>query len=235
MYLLHLNSYVNAFTELFFPRICYGCGAHLFSSEQEICKRCIRRLPRTGFELVDDDPVSQIFWGRVKLEKATSLYYYRKGEMLQQLLHRLKYKGNHQMGQVLGTQMGNVLSQSGFMVNIDMIIPVPLHEKKLKQRGYNQSEHIAIGLSQASGVEVVKNRLVRTIHTESQTLKGRFERWENVSSIFSVTNPESLNGKHILIIDDVVTTGATLEACVQAVLQNSRVKVSVATVGYADL
>ncbi len=234
MYLLRSNSYLNAFTELFFPRICYGCGAHLFSSEQEVCKRCLRKLPRTGFELVDNDPVSQIFWGRVKLEKATSLYYYRKGEMLQQLLHRLKYKGNYRMGQVLGVQMGNVFKQSGFMVGIDMIIPVPLHKKKLKLRGYNQSEHIAIGLSQSTGVEVEKNSLLRTVHTESQTRKGRFERWENVSNIFSVANPELLNGKHVLIIDDVVTTGATLEACVQALLQDSSVKVSVATVGYAD-
>ena len=234
MYLLRSNSYLNAFTELFFPRICYGCGAHLFSSEQEVCKRCLRKLPRTGFELVDNDPVSQIFWGRVKLEKATSLYYYRKGEMLQQLLHRLKYKGNYQLGQVLGVQMGNVFKQSGFMVGIDMIIPVPLHKKKLKLRGYNQSEHIAIGLSQSTGVEVEKIILLRTVHTESQTRKGRFERWENVSNIFSVANPELLNGKHVLIIDDVVTTGATLEACVQALLQNSSVKVSIATVGYAD-
>ncbi len=194
----------------------------------------MRKLPRTGFELIDDDPVSQTFWGRVRLEKATSLYYYRKGEILQQLLHRLKYKGNYQMGQVLGKQMGNALTQAGFMVNIDMIIPVPLHEKKLRLRGYNQSEHIAIGLSQVSGVEVVKNSLVRTVHTESQTRKGRFERWENVGNIFSVINPESLNGKHLLIIDDVVTTGATLEACVQPILQNSSAKVSIATVGYAD-
>ena len=234
MYFLRLNSYLNAFTELFFPRICYGCGAHLFSSEQEICKRCLRKLPRTGFELIDNDPVSQTFWGRVKLEKATSLYYYRKGEMLQKLLHLLKYRGNFQMGQVFGIQMGNVFKQSGFMVGIDMIIPVPLHEKKLRLRGYNQSEYIAIGLSHATGVEVVKDRLLRTVFTESQTRKGRFERWENVSNIFTVANPESLNGKHVLIIDDVVTTGATLEACAQALLQNSSVKVSIATVGYAD-
>jgi ComF family protein len=154
--------------------------------------------------------------------------------MLQQLLHRLKYKGNYRMGQVFGEQMGNVFKQSGFMVGIDMIIPVPLHKKKLKVRGYNQSEHIAIGLSQSTGVEVEKSILLRTVHTESQTRKGRFERWENVSNIFTVANPELLNGKHVLIIDDVVTTGATLEACVQALLQNSSVKVSVATVGYAD-
>ncbi len=228
------NSYINAFTELFFPRICCGCGAHLFSQEQEICSRCIRKLPRTGFELVDDDPVSQTFWGRVKLKKATSLYYYRKGEMLQQLLHKLKYKGNFQLGQVLGRQMGNILSQSGFMSNIDLIMPVPLHEKRLRQRGYNQSDFISQGLSQASGISVVKNNLVRVIHTESQTHKGRFERWENVSNIFMVTDTSSLNGKHVLLIDDIVTTGATLEACTQALLQNSNVEVSVATVGYAD-
>ncbi len=234
MSFLRSNTYLNAFTELFFPRICYVCGAHLFSSEQEVCRRCLRKLPRTGFELVDDNPVSQIFWGRVKLEKATSLYYYRKGEILQQLVHRLKYKGNYQMGQVLGVQMGNVLTQAGFMVDIDMIIPVPLHEKRLRQRGYNQSDHIAIGLSKASGIEVVKNRLVRTVHTESQTHKGRFERWESVDNIFSVVNPELLNGKHILIIDDVVTTGATMEACVQPLLQNGIAKVSIATVGYAN-
>lgn len=229
-----LSAYINSFTELFFPRICYACGDHLLEHEEEICNRCLRALPRTGFELTSDNPVGKVFWGRVKLEKAASLYYYRKGEMLQQLLHRLKYKGHYQLGQVLGRQLGKAFTRSGFMEGIDLIIPVPLHKKKLRQRGYNQSEHIALGIAEVSGISVVKNILIRTVHNPSQTFKGRFERWENVKGIFMLTDPGAVEGKHVLLVDDVITTGATLESCAEQILQCKNAKVSVASLGYAD-
>ena len=232
--MIRLLAYINSFTELFFPRICYACGNHLLENEEEICNRCLRALPRTGFERISDNPVSKVFWGRVRLEKAASLYYYRKGEMLQQLLHRLKYKGHYQLGRVLGKQVGNIFREAGFTEGIDMIIPVPLHERKFRQRGYNQSEHIATGISEVTGIPTAGNILVRTVHNPSQTFKGRYERWENVKGIFRLTDTDSVRGKHILLIDDVVTTGATIESCARAVLRCEDVKVSVASLGYAD-
>jgi len=230
-----LNTYANAFSELFFPRVCRGCGEHLSEHEAEVCGSCLRSLPRTGFESVDDNLVSQMFWGRVKIEKAASLYYYRKGELLQKLLHKLKYRGIYQIGEVFGIQIGTFLLRAGFTTGIDMIIPVPLHKIKHRERGYNQSEHIAEGISEIVNIPVVAGNLVRTVHSASQTRKSRFERWENVSSIFAVRNPGMLKGKHILLIDDVVTTGATLEACARTLMKVKDVKVSIATIGYADI
>jgi len=234
MYFQSIRSYAGAFFELLFPRVCCGCGAHLFENEQEVCNRCLRSLPRTGFELVDDDPVSQMFWGRVTVEKAASVFYYRKGELLQKLLHKLKYRGNYRLGRVLGKQAGHILLQSGFTAGVDLIIPVPLHEKKHRQRGYNQSELIAQGVSDVVKLPVITNNLIRTVHTESQTQKGRFERWENVSEVFALINTEQINGKHVLLIDDVITTGATLEACARALKNNADIKVSIATIGCAE-
>ncbi len=234
MHFQGIRSYADSFFELLFPRVCYGCGAHLFENEHEVCNRCLRSLPRTGFELVDDNPVSRLFWGRIFVERSASVFYYRKGELLQKLFHRLKYRGGRKLGHVLGKQAGNILFQSGFTAGVDILIPVPLHEKKYWQRGYNQSELIAQGISEALKIPVVADNLIRTVYTESQTNKGRFERWENVSSIFALKDAGQLDGKHVLLIDDVVTTGATLEACVSALKSNADIKVSIATIGCAQ-
>jgi ComF family protein len=230
-----LNSYVRALSELFFPRVCYGCGKHLAEHEREVCSSCLRNLPRTGFELVMDNFVSKMLWGRVEIEKAASLYYYRKGELLQKLLHGMKYRGNYRIGEIFGMQIGNTFSRAGFFSDIDVVIPVPLNTIKQRERGYNQSEHIAAGISASAGLPLMTNNLVRDIHTESQTHKGRFERWENVRSAFSVLRPEELQGMHVLLVDDVITTGATLEACAAALKAPGDVRVSIATVGVADI
>ena len=229
-----LSNYANAFAELFFPRVCCGCGVHLFEHEHEVCKICLRNLPRTGFELVDANPVSQMLWGRVQIERAASMYYYRKGELLQKLLHTLKYRGNYRLGEEFGKQMGKILFQAGYTAGIDAVIPVPLHEIKQRKRGYNQSEHIAGGLSAAANIPLITDNLIRTAYSESQTKKSRYERWENVSSVFAVVDPDELRGRHILLVDDVITTGATLEACTAALKEAGDVKVSIATVGVAD-
>ena len=230
-----LNYYFKAFAELFFPRICRGCGNHLFEHEHEVCSNCLRKLPRTGFELIDDNPVSKMFWGRIHIEKAASLYYYRKGELLQKLLHKLKYKGNYHLGEVFGQQAGKIFLRSGFTADVDAVVAVPLHEKKRRERGYNQSEIIAKGISEVTKIPFLNGNLIRTVYTESQTQKGRFERWENVKSVFNITHEEELQGKHILLVDDVITTGATLEACASALKKAGDVKVSIVTIGMADI
>ena len=235
MILKSLNSYARAFSELLFPRVCCGCGRLLAEHEHEVCSICLRSLPRTGFELVWDNPVSQMLWGRIDIEKAASLYYYRKGELLQRLLHGMKYRGNYRIGEIFGKQMANTFLRAGFLSDIDVVIPVPLNRIKQRQRGYNQSEHIAAGISVSADIPLMTNNLVRDIHTESQTHKNRYERWENVKSAFSVLRSEELRGMHVMLVDDVITTGATLEACAAVLKAGGDVRVSIATVGMADI
>lgn len=231
MLVQNLPRYTSAFIELFFPRICALCGNHLFEREDAICKSCLRRLPKTGFEENPfHNPMNQLLWGRAKVETAFALYYYRKGESVQQLLHLLKYKGYTDVGVELGRKLGQALKSGKFPV-FDLIVPVPLHPKKMRIRGYNQSEVIAKGISEILKIPVDPVNLHRRKHTATQTKKGRFERWENVEGIFDLHDPQKYLGCHVLVVDDVTTTGATLEACLQPLNQVPYAKASIATIG----
>jgi ComF family protein len=174
-----------------------------------------------------------MFIGRVNIKQATSFCYFDKGGHLQHLLHQLKYKGNREVGCKMGILFGYDLIQMPLYQDIDAIIPVPLHPNKERKRGFNQSVEICNGLSESMNRPIILGNLVREIHTTSQTRKGRFERWENVSGIFNVKNETPLIGKHLLLIDDVVTTGATLEACCEPLLKIPGVRVSIATIASA--
>ena len=218
---------------LFYPRLCAGCNSSLVRGEDILCLNCLADLPRTNFHLYRENPVFQQFTGRVRIELATSFCRFDKGGRLQHLLHQLKYKGNREVGRKLGSLFGYDLIQNAIYRNIDAIVPVPLHPKKEKKRGFNQSTEICQGLSQAMDRPLILGNLIRIVHADSQTRKGRFERWENVSGIFSVKNGTSLTGKHLLLVDDVVTTGATLEACCIPLLQIPGVRVSLATLATA--
>lgn len=218
---------------LFYPRFCAGCNSSLVKGEDVLCLNCLADLPRTNYHLNCENPVFQQFAGRVRIELATSFCRFDKGGRLQHLLHQLKYKGNREVGHKMGLIFGYDLNQSTRYLTIDAIIPVPLHPKKERKRGFNQSVEICKGLSQAMDRPLILGNLIREVHTDSQTLKGRFERWENVSGIFSVKNGASLTGKHLLLVDDVVTTGATLEACCIPLLEIPGVKVSIATLATA--
>jgi len=218
---------------LFYPRLCAGCNTALVKGEEVLCLHCLADLPRTNYHLFPENPVFQIFIGRVNIELATSFCRFDKGGRLQHLLHQLKYKGNGEVGLKMGILFGYDLIQSSSYQDIDAIIPVPLHPKKEKKRGYNQSAEICKGLAESMKRPVISGNLVREIHTSSQTRKGRFERWENVSGIFNVKNESSLTGKHLLLVDDVVTTGATLEACCEPLLKIPGVRVSIATLASA--
>ena len=229
-----LNEWTYALFSLLFPRICASCGTSLFASEEVLCRRCIQRLPATSFELLSENPVSQLFWGRCKIDNATSAYFYKKGERVQQLLHELKYRGNTNLGCLMGSLLGQHLLKPPYYQSIDYIIPVPLHPKKQQQRGYNQSEFIAKGIAEQMEIPVDTDSLKRIVYTNTQTRKGRYDRWKNVSGIFKVFNA-NIVGKHVLIVDDVVTTGSTIEACVNALNEIPGVKVSVATFACAYL
>ena len=190
-------------------------------------------LPVTNFHREHDNPVAQVFWGRATVEHATAGYFFRKGNRVQKLVHSVKYRGQKEMGTVLGREMGKHLCNSYFD-NVDLITPVPLHPQKLRKRGYNQSEWIARGIAETMNKPVDTQSLARRFFTETQTRKKRFDRWENVETVFGLVRPEAFFGRHILLIDDVITTGATLEACIHAVLSATDAKVSVATLAFAS-
>lgn len=218
---------------LFYPRICLACGNSLYAREEVICTYCRFRLPKTNFHLLRDNPVQKAFWGRADTESATSFLYFSKGGMVQQLLHHLKYRNRKDVGIYLGRLFAIELQQSVLFENIDTIIPVPLHPKKQKKRGYNQSEQIALGMNQILKVDLLPDALVRTRFTETQTKKSRYERWLNVGEMFAVKNKYALRNKNILLIDDVITTGATLEACVHGLQRENQLKVYIGSIAYA--
>lgn len=226
------NQYIKDFFNLIFPDLCVVCNRHLVSQEKLICISCLYNLPKTNFHKEIDNPVSQLFWGRAKIEYATAYYFFNKGGQYQNMMHKFKYHGVKEIGYVLGRSFGAQIKNS-FFKKVDVVIPVPLHQSKLKKRGYNQSELIAEGLSESLQKKLDTKNLIRTIATTTQTRKSRFDRWKNVEKIFKVKNPGQITGKHILLVDDVVTTGSTLEACANVILEIPETKVSIATLAVA--
>jgi len=221
------------FFNLFFPRKCNHCGNNLDKTETEVCKKCLFEIPKTKFHTDPDNPVNKTFWGRVNIEFATSAFYFTKKSILQNLLHHIKYHNKKELAFELGKYLGTELLLTNNFKGCDIIIPVPLHPAKKKKRGYNQSEWIAKGISKKLDIPVNAIILNRHINSKSQTKKNREERWENVRSAFNVKVPDKLSKKHILLIDDVITTGATIEACASQLIELLGTKVSIASLAYA--
>ena len=227
-----LKDLWDDFLSLLFPRVCYGCGNHLIKNENLICTECYVVIPRTNFHTVKDNPVEQIFWGRCRIESAAAFSYFNKGSRIRKLVHSLKYKGVKEIGRELGKIYGLSLKSSGFLDGIDFIIPVPLHKSRERVRGFNQSETISIGISEAVDLPLITNAIERRLATSTQTKRSRIERWDNVEKIFALKKPELLAGKHILLVDDVITTGATMESCVSEILKAEGAKVSLVALAY---
>ena len=225
-------QFVNDLLQFFYPDLCIACNQILTKQERVICAQCGYHLPRTEFHKDPDNPVSQLFWGRVKIEYASAFFYFSKGSVYQPVIHKLKYNSRADIGLEMGKMYGAELRRTPFS-QTDLIIPVPLHPKKMKIRGYNQSEMIARGLSATLNVPVNTTSLIRGEATQTQTRKSRFDRFRNVEGKFLVTNAAELEGKHIILADDVVTTGSTLEACAIALLQSEGTKVSILTLAVA--
>jgi ComF family protein len=223
----YLYDIWDDFISLLFPRLCYACGNHLLRNEKLICTQCYISIPRTNYHLIPDNQVEQLFWGRCPVCRAAAFSFYSKGSRIRKLIHNLKYKGIKDIGEELGRIYGQSLRSSGFTSGIDLIIPVPLHQSKQRKRGFNQSEYISRGLSEVTGLPLDLKSLVRIASSETQTKRSRYERWINVEGIFAVTDSERLKGKHILLVDDVITTGSTLDACAGELLKIEDVKVSV--------
>jgi len=219
---------------LFFPNSCRLCGKTLHQQEEILCTTCSYKLARTNFQHLQQNPVMEIFSGRLPLVSATSLLFFSKGGRTQQLIHKLKYKGNREIGIYLGEMLGSQLNDSLLFNTADAIVPVPLHPRKEHKRGYNQSGLICEGMASRMDARLFSDVLFRKVHTTSQTKKTRYERWENVKDTFEVKKGKRLEGKHVLLVDDVITTGATLEACGNKLLEIPGVRLSIASLAYAQ-
>jgi len=224
--------FLNEILSIFYPELCLGCYEPLTTHENLICINCRHELPLTNFSFEKSNLVEKAFYGRIPIEGATALCYFLKKGIIQQLIHNLKYKNQQEIGKLLGDWLSEEMLQSNRFNTIDYIIPVPLHKKKLKKRGYNQVSEFGKSLSENLHIPYSEKILTRVSSTKTQTKKLRFERWKNVSELFFVENPSVLNNKHILLIDDIITTGATLEACYLALNKSKNIKISIACMAY---
>ena len=228
-----LKNIFSSTVHLFYPHTCTGCGSDLVAEDNLLCLKCIHNLPHTNFAALANNQIEKDFWGRINLEAAYSQFYFSKEFLIQHLIHQLKYKGDTKIGFYLGEIMGKTLLKSKRFSTIDALVPLPLYADKEHKRGYNQATVICNGMSAAMNIPVLNDAVVRKQATETQTRKHRTERWENVKDSFKVAKPSELSGKNLLLVDDVVTTGATLEACGHVILQQGDVKLSIATLAYA--
>jgi len=231
--MIRFKEIKDSVLHLLFPHVCTGCGSDILNKESVLCMRCVDAMPETNFELHPNNPVEKIFWGRVSVAGATAQYYFTKESLMQHLMHQFKYKGNKEIGLQWGRMMGEQISQSG-RFQIDALIPLPLFPAKERRRGYNQATILCNGMAESMNIPVWNKIISRPQPTETQTKKGRIERWKNMEGKFVLTNPDVIRNKHILLIDDVVTTGASLEACGNELLKAENVKLSIATLCVAS-
>ena len=227
-----MKSLLSSLLHLFYPHTCDGCGMELTHTEQILCLRCHKRLPFTGYQLLHDNPVEKIFWGRVNIRHAMATCYYRKASFLQQLIYQFKYNQREDIATYFGQLMGQSLRQSQWLHEIDHILPIPMHPSKIRQRGYNQAMVLASGVAATTQKTLSEGILTRNHQAPSQTSKGRLSRWQNVADSFSLQTNADLKDKHILLVDDVITTGATIEAC-SRLLVDAGAAVSICALAFA--
>lgn len=228
-----MRTLLSSLIHLFFPHVCDGCGIDLTPSEEILCLNCLENLPRTDFQHYDINPVAKVFRGRVNIRHAMAAYYYRKSSLLQSLIYRFKYHNRQDIALQMGRQIGHMLLQSKWLHEITGIIAVPLSKHRERSRGYNQAALLAAGIAAVTRKPVLTNVLIRKNYVSSQTRKNRELRWENVAAAFALNNAAGIRDQHILLVDDVITTGATTEACCLTLLQ-AKVNISVCSLAYAN-
>jgi ComF family protein len=218
------------FIALFFPKYCRGCQEALVRGEDMICTKCLLELPRSYYHLERENPFYNKLRGRIPVTHVMTLFKFVKESKVQHLLHALKYKNQPELGTALGRMYGHDLLEADYKDQFDLIIPVPLHSSRKRKRGYNQSEKFGSGLGEVLEIPCADNYMKRQVMTETQTRKSKLNRWANVNTVFKVTRPEAVDQKRILLVDDVVTTGATLEACGQALVDAGCKELSIACI-----
>jgi ComF family protein len=217
--LKNAKHWLDGISHLFFPRLCFGCEEQIIENNEFLCLDCLSEMPFTKFETIRENAVEKLFWGKVKIDYAFSTVYYQEKTPVQHAVHALKYKNQQQLGIFLGKLMALRSSNILSIVEPDFLIPMPLHPRKQRMRGYNQAALLCKGYSTITGIPVLENVLKRSTHTATQTHKSRIDRWENVSGIFEIAQKSMLNDKKVLLVDDVITTGASTEACVSRLLE----------------
>ncbi len=228
-----LKEIKDSFLHLLFPHVCTGCGNDIINDTNELCMRCIAAMPETYFEIHAGNPVEKLFWGRLPLVGASAQFYFTKESLMQHLMHQFKYKGNKELGLQVGRMMGEQLKKSG-RFEVDALIPLPLFPARQRKRGFNQATVLCEGMAKIMNIPVWDDIITRPQRTETQTKKGRVERLKNMEGKFILSNPAIISNKHLLLVDDVITTGATLEACGNELLQDENVRVSLATLCVAS-
>ena len=225
---------VKNLLNLFFPEVCEACSGVLTDNEIVLCISCRHQLPITNFHFDNSETVKKIIYGRVKLEYATSLLHFSKKGIVQQLLHNLKYRGHEQISEFFGKWLGVELSTIDAYKSIDVVVPIPLYKTKLRKRGYNQVTQFGKEIAKALNVEYNDTVLIKNKATKTQVFKDRFTRWNDDEALFDISENKSLTGKHILLVDDIIITGATIEACASVLLKIDNIKLSLATMAIAD-
>lgn len=223
------NRWISDFIRLLFPPCCIVCGQGLSVNEKFICVDCLIDIPKTNYHLVRDNELEKLFWGKIPVERVSSYFNYAKGSGFEKILYELKYYGQKEVGLFMGRCMATGMLSSDFFDGIDLIIPLPLHAKKQKKRGYNQSEWIAKGVSEVTGIPIDVVSVMRIAENSTQTHKNRWDRWDSVQGIFSIASGHDLQDKHVLLIDDVLTTGATILACASELAKAEGIKISILT------
>ncbi len=196
--------------------MCFGCNAHLIRGEEHLCTVCRNHLPLTEYNFNEENAIDRIFYGRIVVKKASSFLFFTENGIIQRLIHHLKYKNQEQIGSFLGKWYGQIIQNDASLAKIDVVIPVPLHIKKLRKRGYNQVDLFAKELASHLNAQYISDVLVKTANTKTQTKKGRLGRWQNTKALYTLSQPEKLKNKSILLVDDVITSGATMETCATA-------------------
>ena len=227
-----LHSSGDDLLGLFYPRCCVECGGHLLPSSRVLCPICLTELPKCGFTERGGNRLEELFYGRVRIEAATSYLYFKRHSIVQRLIHALKYKGRQDIGGWFGNLLANEMSESGRFGCIDVLIPVPLHPKKKRGRGYNQVSRFGKALAYRLDIPLREDALKRTREGKSLTGQNRIERNESMRDAFSLSFPGSLEGKHVLLVDDIITSGATLEACARKILEVPGARVSLASMAF---
>lgn len=230
--MLKIQSSLTDFIHLFFPHVCVGCGSDILDNKHQLCLRCLSELPGTNFFTQPGNPVEKKFYGRLPIRNGGSGYFFTKDSLLETLIYALKYKGNKDIGFYLGQLLAKFLSDNTQFSEVDVLVPLPLNAIREKKRGYNQSTALCNGITSVWGKPVLERTLIRKVNTETQTHRGRVTRWENMEGVFTVANASAIANKHILLIDDVITTGASLEACGSEILKVPGTTLSIATLAY---